>query len=184
MNSAIFALTFIALVMSMFSRKITMLMIVVILLLMYESEKNILDDIFKMPDKTPPPATPTVPPTIPTVPPVRTNFENFNNTFENFNTLLEKDADIAQPSSFVVDPKYKGAVEYNDEHDTTDYAYTNNNTTQYGEDKIAAYQLKHRGGNMERQIAGASNKMAIMKPMLSEELHEEEYARWWGNNDQ
>jgi hypothetical protein len=101
----------------------------------------------------------------------------------NFNTLLEKEEslthDVAPP---VVDPSYKGSVDFVD-ISTNDYSHLKNTTTQYGEDKITAYQLKHRGANAERQLAGGYNPMKVMKPMLEEELHNEEYSVWWGNND-
>lgn len=99
---------------------------------------------------------------------------------ENFNSLLEK-VEGLEPVKAVVNPKYKGAVDF--EGDVEDYKYKKNLTTQYGEDKIAALQLKHRGANAERQLAGSYNKMKVMKPMLAEELHNEEYSVWWGNND-
>jgi hypothetical protein len=99
---------------------------------------------------------------------------------DNFNSLLEKENNLPIPKK-VVNLNYKGAVDH--ETGEEDYGISNNKTIQYGEDKIAALQLKHRGVNLERQLAGGYNKMSVMKPMLEEELHNEEYSVWWGNND-
>lgn len=101
-----------------------------------------------------------------------------------FDTLLTKEnlQEDINDSEKIVGTSYKGAIDYINS-ESLDYGLNNNKTTQYGEDKITAYQLKHRGTNVERQLAGGYNTPKIMKHMLDEELHNEEYSIWWGNMD-
>lgn len=69
--------------------------------------------------------------------------------------------------------KYKGAIDYAD----------SSQPMQIAADRIPLVSTTHQGINTRRQIAGASNRRALVYPAIARELDEEEKKRWWGEYD-